>query len=85
MKITLENTTKIVELMIRGVPVPARVWQGNTSGGIRVQAFITRIAPEIPKTDPRINEKTVDFEQELQRCADPRATVEAIPMRLLID
>ena len=85
MKITLENTTKIVELMIGGRPVPARVWQGNTSGGIPVQAFITRIAPEIPETDPWIDEKTADFQQELQRCTDPRATVEAIPMRLLID
>ena len=85
MKITLESTTKIVELVIGGNPVPARVWQGNTSGGVLVQAFITRIAPEIPKTDPWIDEKTAAFEQELQRCADPRATVEAIPMRLLVD
>lgn len=85
MKISLENTAKIVELVIGGNPVPARVWQGSTEGGIPVQAFITRIAPEIPETDPRIDEKTADFERDLQRCADPRGAVESIPLRLLID
>lgn len=42
MKVTVESTPKIVE--INGVP--ARVWQGQTEGGIPVIAFLTRIAAE---------------------------------------
>ena len=84
MKITVESTSKIVTLVVGGQEVPARVWQGETDRGIPVQCFITRIAPEISKTDPRIDELTVDFEAELKRQADPRVTVEAIPLRLII-
>lgn len=84
MKITIENTTKIVTLVVDGHEVPARIWQGETSGGIPVQCFITRIAPEIPKSDPRIDELTVAFERDLTRQANPRPTVEAIPLRMII-
>ncbi len=45
MKITLENTTKIVELMIRGVSVPARVWQGNNDS-VDILQLTGRIRPE---------------------------------------
>lgn len=84
MKINIESTSKIVTLVIGGNDFPARVWQGETEGGIPVQCFITRIAPEISKSDPRIDELTVDFERELKRQADPRTTVEAIPLRLIL-
>jgi hypothetical protein len=127
MRITLENTTKIVELTIDGQTVPARVWQGEvvsytiehsshsacitchhcgyTSYNyndvverycgkckrfhadhpvIPVQAFITRIAPEVPKDDPRIDELTAEFSRELERTADPRPTVEAIPLQMIV-
>lgn len=85
MKITIENTSKIVLLNLNGGEVPARVWQGQTESGIPVQAFITRIAPEIPQSDPDIDAKTVEFEMELTRCADPRTTVQAIPRLLFLD
>jgi hypothetical protein len=52
MKITVENTRKIVYFKMGGVEFPARVWQGKTESGIPVQAFITRIAPEIAIHDP---------------------------------
>ena len=84
MKITVESTSKIVTLVVRGGDVQARVWQGETESGIPVQCFITRIAPEIPTSDPRIDELVVEFERELKRQADPRLTVEAIPLRLII-
>jgi len=84
-KITIESTTKIVNLVIGGRDVPARVWQGETESGIPVQCFITRIAPEIPQSDPRIDELTAEFERDLKRCADPRRTVSAIPLRMFID
>lgn len=85
MKITIENTEKIVELMVDGRPVPARIWQGETESGIPVHCYITRIAPEIARDHPDVDRLTADFERELKRCADPRATVEAIPLRMLID
>jgi hypothetical protein len=73
MKITIENTNKIVELN----GIPARVWEGKTESGITVHAFITRIAaPE-----------TADLEQfarELQACKAPSADVEAYPLRLAL-
>ncbi len=84
MKVTIESTAKIVMLSINGHDVAARVWQGETESGIPVQCFITRIAPEIPKSDPRIDELTAEFKRELKRQADPSPSVEAIPLRLVI-
>jgi hypothetical protein len=84
MKIAIESTDKIVTLVIGGHDVPARCWQGQTADGIPVQCFITRIAPEIPKSDPRIDALTAEFERDLQRQADPRPTVAAIPLRMII-
>jgi hypothetical protein len=84
-KIRIESTSKIVRLVVGDREVPARVWQGETDGGIPVQCFITRIAPEIPKSDPNIDELTAEFERDLRRVEDPRPTVEAIPLRFFID
>lgn len=84
MKINIESTSKIVMLVVDGHDVPARVWQGMTEEGIPVQCFITRIAPEIPKSDPRIDVLTADFQRELKRQADPRPSVESIPLRMII-
>lgn len=39
MKVTLESTTKIVTLVIDGKEVPARIWEGETSAGIKCHAF----------------------------------------------
>lgn len=84
MKITIESTDKIVHLVIAGVDVPARIWQGATENGIPVHVFVTRIAPEIRKDDPRIEELTVEFERDLKRQADPRPIIAAIPLRMII-
>jgi hypothetical protein len=84
MKITIENTTKIVMLVIDDRAVPARVWQGETESGIPVQCFITRIAPEIPENNPHIDALTAQFERDLQRCAKARLKVEEIPLRLIL-
>lgn len=84
MKIRIESTSKIVTLVVGGKDVPARVWQGETDGGIPVQCFITRIAPEIPKSDPNIDDLTAEFERDLKRQADPRPTIEAIPLRMIL-
>lgn len=88
MKITIESTTKVVRLIIDGVEVPARVWQGETVTGhgvvVPVQCFITRISPEVPKSDPDIDAKTAEFERDLHRCAEPRDTIQAIPLRYIL-
>lgn len=85
MKITIESTTKVIKLVMGDTEVPARVWQGETEDGIPVQVFVTRIAPEVPKSDPDIDAKLARFERELVRCNDPRPTIDAIPFRMFID
>ena len=39
MKLTIENTTKVVELN----GVPARIWEGQTDSGIPVHCYITLV------------------------------------------
>jgi hypothetical protein len=84
MKITIESTDKIVELVGNDIAAPARVWQGETDSGIPVQVFVTRIAPEIHRDHPDIDRLTARFERDLQLCAEPRETVRAIPLRMII-
>ena len=73
MKVNLESTTKIVELN----GIPARIWEGETESGIKVHAFITRIAaPE--DADLR------QFEAELKECRKPSADVSANPLKLIL-
>lgn len=73
MKVTLQSTTKLVELN----GVPARIWEGETESGIKVHAFMTRIAA-------REGEDLSQFEAELKECAKPSADVEAYPLRLVL-
>jgi hypothetical protein len=84
MKIMIESTDKIVTIERNGAEMPARVWQGETEDGIPVQCYITRIAPEIPENHVNHAELTADFARELQECAPPRPSVQAIPLRLVI-
>lgn len=73
MKVTIQNTTKIVELN----GVPARIWEGETESGIKVHAFITRIA--VQKDDD-----CSQFEKELQEQAVPSADIQAYPNSLIL-
>ncbi len=73
MKLTLENTSKIVQLN----GIPARVWEGHTDSGVPVHAFISRVAV---KNDQDHSQ----FERELQECRTPSADVEALPARLVL-
>lgn len=73
MTITLTPTTKIVK--INGVP--CRIWEGYTSGGIKMHAFITRVA--VNKDDD-----TEEFQQELQECEPPSEDIKGYPMHLII-
>jgi len=74
MKVTLESTTKIVQLN----GVPARVWEGKTESGVKIHCFITRVA--IDKDEPRAEE----FERELQEQRVPSPEIEAFPTRMII-
>lgn len=76
MKITIENTTKIVELN----GVPARVWEGTTEAGVKMHAFITRVAVANSE-DPAVHDL---FRQELHEMKAPSADVQAIPLRLIL-
>ena len=79
MKITIESTTKIVELETRtGAKIPARLWEGTNENGAPVYCFITRIA-----TDK--GEGEAQFQQELQECKAPTMQLPAIDMRFFID
>ena len=73
MKITIENTSKIVELN----GVPARVWEGESESGIPVHCFVTRISPQQ-------NENIDQFEFELKEVRAPSAAVRSYPLSLIL-
>lgn len=75
MKITIENTDKIVELN----GVPARIWEGATDSGVPVTCFITRIVPRTH--DDAVN---AQFADELREEKTPTLYAQGIPLRLLI-
>jgi len=77
MKVMLESTDKVVSLVVDGVDVPARLWEGHTESGIACHAFITRIAVH----------KDLDasqFERELQEQRAPSVALQIIPLRLIL-
>ncbi|MGQ7871355.1 hypothetical protein [Sunxiuqinia sp. sy24] len=80
MKVTLTSTSKIVMLKpgLLADGIPARVWVGETESGVKVHAFITRMA--VAK-----DEDTEQFECELQQCEAPSVEIQAIPNRLVIE
>lgn len=80
MKVTLTSTTKIVILKQDHLKdgVPARVWEGETESGIKVHAFITRIA--VSKDEPNISE----FERELNEQHVPSSEIESYPLSIIL-
>lgn len=44
MKLELESTSKVIELVVNGVAVPARIREGRSENGVPCLAFITRVA-----------------------------------------
>ncbi len=76
MKMTIESTTKIVQLEIGGQRVPARMWEGKTARGIPVVVFVTRVGV-LEDDDAR------ELEAELLEQGKPSPTVEAFPARMV--
>ncbi len=73
MKLTIEQTSKIVELN----GVPARIWEGHTESGIPVHCYITLVAvrDELDRSQ---------FEKELRWQKAPSAEMGAIPLRMIL-
>ena len=82
MNVTLHSTSKIVEFMVDGVRVPARLWEGRTERGTPVHAFITRICPTIEVPLPTHVE--AEFARDLEEQTPPTALVAAIPLRMVL-
>jgi hypothetical protein len=77
MKVELESTSKIVEIVIKGRAVPARIWEGWTASNIPVHAYITRIAVSLESDQS-------EFERELTECRPPSDTIAALPTRIIL-
>ena len=73
MKVILESTTRVVNLD----GMPCRIWEGETSGGVKCHAYIPRIAAE---SDQDLSQ----FETELEEKRRPSPEVAAIPLRMLL-
>lgn len=75
MQATIESTDKVVELVVDGATVPARVWEGVTASGVPFHAFITRVAV-------KEDEDTAEFERDLYEQKPASPEVQSIPLRL---
>jgi len=76
MKVTLEPTTKLVELD----GVKCRIWEGTTERGVPVHAYILRVA--VP--DGRPLEDYEQFALDLVETRAPSSAVQAIPLRMIL-
>lgn len=72
MKITIENTDQIVE--VNGVP--ARLWEGESVTGIKVQVLVTRIAVHD-------SQDCSQFAAELEEQRPP-SIEQAFPLRMIL-
>lgn len=77
MKVTLESTDKMVELVVDGHTIPARVWEGHTEDGVCTMAFVTRILCMEP-------ERSQEFDKALQETRAPSPVAGAIESRLVL-
>ncbi len=80
MNVQLHSTTKVVTLVVNGVDVPARIWEGVAESGVHVHAYITRIAVDKNESPEAISQ----FERELQEQKAPSVEMQAIPLRMII-
>jgi len=79
MKITIENTTRTVVLVDPDTrsEVRCRVWEGETSRGVKVQCLIPRIAA-------LADQDLGQFAAELEEQRPPSAEVQAFPLRMIL-
>lgn len=81
MRVTIENTPKIITLEGPHGEMAARVWEGTTESGIPVVCFVTRVL--VQEGQPvEVYEK---FARELKETAKATSrAAEAIPLRLIL-
>jgi len=77
MEITIHPTTKIVYLTESCSAIPARIWEGKTSTGLNVYAFITRIA-----TDADTDQ--TDFLAALKEQEVPSPAARSFPLSMIL-
>jgi len=78
MRMTIESTDHVVEILHKGAVVPARVWEGKTERGAPVAVLVTRIAAHLDSDQ-------AEFEQDLKETRPPSPqAIEAFPMRLIL-
>lgn len=82
MKITIESTNKMVELLPEGgrPAVKARIWQGETDTGIKVHCYVAMIAHD-ENAPAEVHAK---FTEEFGKNVEPRAELRAIPLRMIL-
>lgn len=76
MKVTAESTSETLNFEVGGVPVPARVWAGETDAGVPLKLYVTRIEPQVDPGEVGAAEKLAAFEAEFQ--PKPRTSIDAI-------
>lgn len=81
MKLVLESTTTVTELVTHDGTVPARVWEGHTEDGVPVLAWITRVSPQTHDPDAE-----AAFARELIETARPSLAMPLgpIPLRFIL-
>lgn len=79
MTVTVHSTARIILITDeQGNPLTeARVWEGETASGIKIQMLVPRIAAHK-------DEDLSQFEQELQEQQPPTAYVQAWPLRMVL-
>jgi hypothetical protein len=78
MKIMIESTCRMVTICQGREEIPARVWEGETEGGVKVVCLITRIGAHK-------DQDLAQFQAELEETAVPSAEGEGVfPLRLIL-
>jgi hypothetical protein len=78
LEVILRPTDKIVQLVGVAAEIPVRIWQGKTSTGIPVYAYITRIGVEADRPEHEHNV----FREALKGTETPTPAVASLDMRL---
>jgi len=73
MKITIESTTKVVNLS----GIDCRVWEGHTERGVPIHCFIPRIGVKDTGDCSQL-------EAELEEHIAPSVEVASIPLRMIL-
>jgi hypothetical protein len=76
-KITVESTSKIVEVMDGGDAIRCRVWEGESESGVRIYCLIARVAANS-------EQDLSQFDAELKETREPSPEIRAIPLRLIL-